>query len=314
MQAAGLFRRSLLVVAVVLPARGAGWSTCPPASADELATTSPGRGEFEQSVVDLGSRDYRLRVAATRRLRNAAGGDALAAVVESAEWSDPEVAARCLRILRFHADSEDEPVRLRAQAALESLSRSSDARLAARARRHLTEARRGLLTLIENAGGTVEFADTKGERIAGIHLQRCPHAGDLLRRLKGLQTLERLNLASCELTDDSLKRLPELGRLKYLCLQSNPITDAGLEHVARLDGVEALYLSSTKISDRGVETLRRHAELKVLWLNYTAVGDGSIDTLSELRQLKHLRITGTRITPAGLERLERALPETRVTR
>lgn len=272
------------------------------------------RGDVERWVTDLGSRDYRLRVAATRRLRDCVGSETVAAVVGLVAWSDPEVAARSLRILKFHAEGDDEAVRRSAQGALETLSRSADSRLASRARRLLIDARRRLLRLIEAAGGTVEFADVEGERIAGIHLQRCPHAADLFGRLKGVETLERLNLASCGISDEALERLPELHTLKYLCLQSNPLTDASLEHVAKLDGLEALYLSSTKISDGGVAHLRHLDRLKVLWLNYTEIGDEAVVVLAELEELKHLRLTGTRITKIGLERLARALPETRITR
>jgi hypothetical protein len=271
-------------------------------------------GGLDALVRDLGHFDYRRRVAATRHLQHTQRPQVVAAVLKSAPWSDPEVAARGLRILKRHADSDDDTLRLHALSALETLTQSNDSRLAARARSVLTEARRGVLALIEQAGGSVEFTDGKSERIAGVHLQRCPGAASLLRRLRRLDALERLNLASCELSDDCLDRVAELESLKYLCLQSNPLTDAALEPVAKLDELEALYLSSTKITDAGVARLKGLSRLRVLWLNYTAVSDDSIPALVKLGELKHLRITGTRISDAGLQQLEAALPGTRITR
>ena len=271
-------------------------------------------GTLDALVLDLGHVDYRRRVAATRHLQHTSRPQVVTAVLNSAPWSDPEVAARGLRILKRHADSDDDTLRLHALSALETLTRSSDSRLAARARFVLSDARRGVLALIEQAGGTVEFTDGKSERIAGVHLQRCPAAASLLRRLRRLDALERLNLASCELHDDCLDRVAELQSLKYLCLQSNPLTDAALEPIAKLNELEALYLSSTKVTDEGVARLEGLSRLRVLWLNYTAVSDDSIPVLAKLAGLKHLRITGTRISDAGLKQLEAALPGTRITR
>ena len=274
----------------------------------------PDTGALNALVLDLGHFDYRRRVAATRHLEHTSQPQVVTAVLKSAPWSEPEVAARGLRILKRHADSDDDTLRLHALSALESLTRSTDTRLAGRARLVLTEARRGVLALIEQAGGSVEFTDRQRERIAGVHLQRCPGAASLLRRLRRLDALERLNLASCNLNDDCMTRVAELESLKYLCLQSNPLTDAALEPVAKLDQLEALYLSSTNVTDEGVARLEGLSRLRVLWLNHTAVSDDSIPVLTKLAELKHLRITGTRVSDGGLKQLETALPGTRITR
>ena len=269
---------------------------------------------LDSLVLDLGHVDYRRRVAATRHLQHTSRPQVVTAVLKSAPWSDPEVAARGLRILKRHADSDDDTLRLHALSALETLTHSNDSRVAARARFVLNDARRGVLALIEQAGGSVEFTDGKREHISGVHLQRCPGAASLLRRLRRLDALERLNLASCSLNDECLDRVAELKSLKSLCLQSNPLTDAALEPVAKLNELEALYLSSTKLTDEGVARLEGLSRLRVLWLNYTAVSDDSIPVLAKLAELDHLRITGTLISETGLKQLEAALPETRITR
>jgi hypothetical protein len=284
--------------------------------ADALAGDGPvgsDGGNLGAWVLDLGSPDYRRRVAATRHLQNTAQLQVVTAVLESAPWSDPEVVARGLRILKQHADSDDDALRLHAQAALETLTHSSDARLALRARRILGDARRGVLALIEQAGGDVEFADAKTERISGVRL-RCPGAAGLLRRLRRLDGLVRLNLDSCELTDDRLDRVADLESLESLSLQSNPLTDGALDWLAKLQRLDALYLSGTRITDEGVARLEGLSKLRVLWLNDTGITDASVPMLAKLPALKHLRVTGTRISDAGLQQLQQALPDTKITR
>ncbi|MBW3540710.1 MAG: hypothetical protein KY476_10600 [Planctomycetes bacterium] len=260
----------------------------------------------------LGAESYAARREATHRLTDA-GPTAIGALLNSADWSNPEVAARGVGILRVHAEGEQHEARQAATSALGRLSANPSRTVARMAADTLQRAQRQTLSIIQAAGGTVEYGDAEARSIVGIHLQRCRVANGVLERLRSLESLERLNLASSGVTDEGLVRVASFRNLRYLNLQSNPVTNAGIAHLGALGKLDALYLSGTRVDAAALEHLAGMGKLRILWLNYTRVGDDAVPALKRLTSLKHLRLTGSYVTAAAVEELKAALPETRIT-
>ena len=77
--------------------------------------------------------------------------------------------------------------------------------------------------------------------------------------------------------------------IKHLNLDTTSLGDDALVHVAGLPSLESLELKDAQITDEGL----KHVEV-----------------LSNLKQL--YLVPGPGVSPAGLERLKRALPQTRI--
>ncbi|MFH1920727.1 MAG: hypothetical protein ABIP48_12665, partial [Planctomycetota bacterium] len=109
-------------------------------------------------------------------------------------------------------------------------------------------------------------------------------------------------------TDAGLERVKGLRSLQELNLKGTKITDAGLEHLARLRSLKELDLSDTDVGDAGLEHLTRLRSLQELDLSDTDVGDAGLEHLKGMKSLQHLKVDGTQITREGAEKLRRALP------
>jgi hypothetical protein len=82
---------------------------------------------------------------------------------------------------------------------------------------------------IEKLGGKVERDSTRHDRpVVGISLDRVEAADVCLKQLKGLTTLQKLQVSQNGATDASLQNLIGLTGLRQLFLYDIPITDAGL--------------------------------------------------------------------------------------
>ncbi len=70
---------------------------------------------------------------------------------------------------------------------------------------------------------------------------------DLLECLKGLPSLEEIQLADCEVSDDDLRRLAGLPRLVGLGLNRTGVSMAGLKQLAALPALETIYYNDGEI-------------------------------------------------------------------
>ena len=125
-----------------------------------------------------------------------------------------------------------------------------------------------------------------------------------LEYLKGLTTLQWLDLGGAEISDAGLVDLKGLTALQGLGLGGTPVTDAGLKHLAVLKALQGLSLDNTLITDAGVEYLKKLTSLEKLDLHNTQVTDAGLKYLNSLTGLETLQLENTQVTDAGLEHLK----------
>ncbi len=137
-----------------------------------------------------------------------------------------------------------------------------------------------------------------------------------LAHLEGLTDLKELDLRSTKVTDGGLVHLRTLRNLQALYLCGTQVSDAGLAYINHLTNLQELNLIGTHVSDAGVVHLKTLPKLKFLCLGGTEVGD---EGLKHLRSMASLRVLdlyseepNTRLTPAGVSELQRALPNVRI--
>ncbi len=91
-------------------------------------------------------------------------------------------------------------------------------------------------------------------------------------------------------------------------------TNAGLKHIESLPQIKTLSLSDTEVTDAGLEHLKRLTRLKELDLNRTQVTDAGLERLKHLSKLQVLGLKETQVTAAGVAKLQKALPNCKITR
>ncbi|MFC1597760.1 SUMF1/EgtB/PvdO family nonheme iron enzyme [Planctomycetota bacterium] len=158
-----------------------------------------------------------------------------------------------------------------------------------------------------------------------------------LAYLGGLKSLRFLHLSRTQITDEGLQYLGGLN-LTELTLHSTRITDAGLVNLKDLVNLELLSLFHTRVTGSGLVNLVGMRELGTINLgSYKAIFDHS--TLKHLKQLPSLRqltlndsttdadlvfvkdltkleeviLFNTKVTPEGIQALQKALPNCRIT-
>jgi hypothetical protein len=181
----------------------------------------------------------------------------------------------------------------------------------------------GLPRLRRFAAGAVTNTESAGEQFAMF--------------VEQFSTLEELELPSVDLWDAQLEHIGKLTRLKSLTIKvSSGLTPAGLQSLAGLSQLERLSIRNLRpISDESLKKIAALSLLKFLslnqsygsaspaglsslatlsaleWLDLSGaewIDDSSIGTLAGLKNLRLLSVRNTRITNAGAERLQAALP------
>jgi len=106
--------------------------------------------------------------------------------------------------------------------------------------------------------------------------------------------------------DNELASIAKLRYLDFLALEANGVSD--ITPLAELSRLETLNLSNAAITDDAAEVITALPKLRDLNISRTHVSDRMVDSLASCRKLDRLNIEITRITPAGVKRLQRALP------
>lgn len=144
------------------------------------------------------------------------------------------------------------------------------------------------------------------KNIAILSLVSCPGITDSgLERIKGIRTLQHLNLSGTRITDKGLKELNDLHNLRYLELESTEVTDAGLNELRGLKNLRFLNLARTDISGAGLISIKGLKNLQAINLNgCQRMNDEEFQALAEFRQLAFASLSCTAITDAGLKELK----------
>ncbi len=130
-----------------------------------------------------------------------------------------------------------------------------------------------------------------------------------LSRLTNLRTLE---LWHANIDDDDLQYLRGLHSLEKLEISFTQVTDRGLHHLSEIRSLRILGLNENAITDAGVKELETHKDLEQLDLGRTQVTDGCVPSLSTLKSMKDLSLLQTDVTPEGIRRLAAALPNAKI--
>ena len=182
---------------------------------------------------------------------------------------------------------------------------------------------------IEKLGGKVAIDETRpGNPVIWVSFLGPEVTDAHLGSLKGLTSLESLNLVWTRVTDTGLACVKEMTKLQSMNMHGTPITDAALEHFKVLTELEALDLygtqvngsglahlkgltrlnslglGATKLTDAGLEHLRWFTQLHSLDLIWTGTSDAGLRQLAGLTTLQSLNLYGTQITDSGLEHLK----------
>jgi hypothetical protein len=116
------------------------------------------------------------------------------------------------------------------------------------------ESQEDAVAAIEKLGGTVTFNEKNPAKPDIVRFCGTDDAG--LEHLKGLTSLQSLNLSCLKVTDAGLEHLNGLTRLTVLNLDGLKVTDAGLEHLKGLTSLNLLVLYGLKVTDTGLVHLK----------------------------------------------------------
>jgi Leucine-rich repeat (LRR) protein len=130
-----------------------------------------------------------------------------------------------------------------------------------------------------------------------------------LAAVSKLTTLRKLSLRSTQITRRGVAHLKGLRSLEVLDLGATNITSAGLTELAPLPNLRKVGLSGTKLADADLAPLKNFAALRDLNLDWNGIGDRAVPLLKSLTGLKSLTLRGTKVTGAGAEELQAALPD-----
>jgi hypothetical protein len=113
--------------------------------------------------------------------------------------------------------------------------------------------------------------------------------------------------------DADLEGIAELSHVKTLDLAAAAVTNVGLAQIADSSSIELLILSHTRVQGPALAQLDS-VPIKWLMLDGTDIDDGCVASLQRIESLVFLDVTGTRITDAGMSRLQASLPDCQILR
>lgn len=102
-------------------------------------------------------------------------------------------------------------------------------------------------------------------------------------------------------------------RLQVLNLNGTLVEDEGLEYLSKLSELRVLQLNGCRITDRGLEQLKGLTQLQELYLVNCVITDHGLEPLAGLTKLRLLKLEGNHVTKVGVAKLQKALPNTKIT-
>ena len=128
--------------------------------------------------------------------------------------------------------------------------------------------------------------------------------GDDLKHLKGLYSLETLELSGSRVTNGDLRHLEDLVNLRWLYLDHTSINDDGLLSLRHLVNLEVLALGQTSVRGSGLAHLSHLRNLRVLNLSDCDLQDDSLRHLGRFEGVQTLALQNVPIDGRGLIHLQ----------
>ncbi len=129
--------------------------------------------------------------------------------------------------------------------------------------------------------------------------------------LETIGRLDRLEILYCEsaaISDEGVAHLGGLPCLRHIELYFPRATDRSLATIAGMPNVEVIRLPSGRLTSAGLAPLAGHPGLRKLNLGGggqpSALGDSGLAYLAQVPQLEELELANTRVSPAGVLRLQ----------
>jgi len=145
-------------------------------------------------------------------------------------------------------------------------------------------------------------------QLQSLDVTLCPLAD--LSGIAGMRGLRRLWVGDTLVTD--LAPLKGLTSLEEVDLHGTAIGDESMPHLAGLRALRRLDLQGTNVSDAAVSTLEQLSNLETLNLYRTKISNAGLERLAKLKKLREIDVRYTRVTAAGYESLRAALPQARI--
>ena len=132
-----------------------------------------------------------------------------------------------------------------------------------------------------------------------------------LRDLRNLRIVFPQTIVAVKVRNEAFQPLETLSRLRVLDFANAPVDDGVLRYLRSLNEMRDLGLIGSDVSD--LVELRNLHDLHYLHLESTNVSDAGLEQLSHLQRLKHLGLNNSRVTPEGVQAIQRQLPNCKVT-
>lgn len=134
-----------------------------------------------------------------------------------------------------------------------------------------------------------------------------------MAHIANLKGLTQLNLGNTKVTERGLEVIKNFPQLETLTLFLSAVSNENLKTVGELKKLKALNISNTKkFGDEGMKYLGKLPAIEFIHLQSTAISDEGLSHLAGLKTLTRVLVTGRNVTPAGVEKLQRALPKCQV--
>jgi hypothetical protein len=279
---------------------GSTWLLCSTLLATVSVAAEDSGGDIARWVNQLSADRFADRELATLKLIEA-GVPAIESVQAAIGSGDPEASQRGLQVLRQLALSDTEATEEAARAALENIARDKTSRAHARARQTLdglNELRQDrAIAAIRRLGGSVDEAAFNQVVFGGWEV-----------------------VTSFRVTIDDnwkggksgLRYLRWLPDLREVTFRGKEVQDDWVASIAGLEKLTSVELNRTSVSDAAMATAKSLPMLDRFAVKYTPVTDAAIDDLQAIRAASVIMLYGTKISPAGAEKLKTAAADTAV--
>jgi len=150
-------------------------------------------------------------------------------------------------------------------------------------------------------------------RLRSLELNVGPEASDeCLAAVSELSDLERLYC--CNVTDAGVAHLASLRRLRILVIFDSKLTDKSLRVFGAMSRLENLVATDSHFTDDGLSHLRNLKRMVVMSLDCgeRRFTDAGLVHLEGLQSLENIQLQDSLVTPAGIARLQRAIPALQV--